>query len=209
MSTAGNKSAISFEIGTKAVLNSNRMPANVHVKSSMASKLRTMGQQAGLDGHFYPAFAQSTLDTALELAEMNTVKSRIRKRMRKSGGFTEAEIDIEVTKALEALDSVEDTVLTEDEKDYMFNRFVVIVEVFTPTRRRSDPPNLYPTVKALVDGLTDAGWWEDDDYSRMVQMSFRHGGLSNIKDTYKLILHIVEVDDHWVDTLLGGAEDGS
>lgn len=29
-------------------------------------------------------------------------------------------------------------------------------------RRRRDPHNLYPTVKALIDGMVDAGLWPDD-----------------------------------------------
>lgn len=36
------------------------------------------------------------------------------------------------------------------------------VTVYKPTRRRLDTPNLYPTVKALVDGMTEAGIWTDD-----------------------------------------------
>lgn len=31
-----------------------------------------------------------------------------------------------------------------------------------PNQRR-DPMNFYPTVKALIDGLTTAGFWPDDD----------------------------------------------
>jgi crossover junction endodeoxyribonuclease RusA len=30
------------------------------------------------------------------------------------------------------------------------------------TNRRRDPHNYYPTVKPIVDGLTDAGFWVDD-----------------------------------------------
>jgi crossover junction endodeoxyribonuclease RusA len=36
----------------------------------------------------------------------------------------------------------------------------VVLEV--PDRRRRDPHNYYPTIKALVDGLVDAGLWPDD-----------------------------------------------
>ena len=31
-----------------------------------------------------------------------------------------------------------------------------------PDRRRRDPHNYYPTIKAIVDGLVDAGLWPDD-----------------------------------------------
>lgn len=38
-------------------------------------------------------------------------------------------------------------------------------------RRRRDPMNYYPTLKAVVDGLVDAGCWPDDtpDYVRTVE----------------------------------------
>lgn len=35
--------------------------------------------------------------------------------------------------------------------------------------RQKDPSNLTPTSKAVVDGLTDAGWWADDDDSQVSQ----------------------------------------
>lgn len=39
-----------------------------------------------------------------------------------------------------------------------------IVHIVFPVRdrRRRDPHNYYPTVKAIVDGLVDAGVWPDD-----------------------------------------------
>jgi len=39
----------------------------------------------------------------------------------------------------------------------------VHMQLDVPDSRRRDPHNLYPTVKACVDGMTDAGCWEDDD----------------------------------------------
>lgn len=39
----------------------------------------------------------------------------------------------------------------------------VIVHIAPPTNRRMDPPNWYPTVKALIDGLTDMGMFSDDN----------------------------------------------
>lgn len=58
-----------------------------------------------------------------------------------------------------------------------FDKAEVEVVVYAPTRRRLDPPNLYPTVKHLIDGLTDAKLWEDDDWRHLVKMSFTYGGL--------------------------------
>lgn len=62
------------------------------------------------------------------------------------------------------------------DEDYVFNRFTVECYIYSPTRRSFDPPNLYPSIKALIDGLTDAQWWEDDNHEFMEWMRFRHGG---------------------------------
>lgn len=39
----------------------------------------------------------------------------------------------------------------------------LLVEVAYPHTRRADPANAYPTVKAILDGFTDAGVWADDN----------------------------------------------
>ena len=67
--------------------------------------------------------------------------------------------------------------------------------VYSPTRSRLDPPNLYPTVKAIIDGMTDAGIWIDDNHKVIKKMSFAYGGLSNKKGHYKLVLDVEEVKD--------------
>lgn len=41
-------------------------------------------------------------------------------------------------------------------------RCEVIVTLPVRDKRRRDPHNYYPTVKAIVDGLVDAGVWGDD-----------------------------------------------
>lgn len=43
------------------------------------------------------------------------------------------------------------------------------------TRVRTDPANTYPTVKACLDGMTDAGVWEDDDSTHVVGPDMRLG----------------------------------
>lgn len=69
----------------------------------------------------------------------------------------------------------------------------VVVTVFSPTKRRLDPPNLYPTVKALIDGYTEGGLWIDDNYKIIQRLSFEYGGLSGIKGKYKIAIDIEEV----------------
>jgi hypothetical protein len=43
------------------------------------------------------------------------------------------------------------------------------------SRRRIDPANFYPSFKAAVDGLVDAGVLEDDDHTRVVGPDMRIG----------------------------------
>ena len=49
---------------------------------------------------------------------------------------------------------------------------VIPILVLAPTRRRFDAPNLYPTVKPLIDGMTDAGVWSDDNNHVIKSMTF-------------------------------------
>lgn len=66
----------------------------------------------------------------------------------------------------------------------------VAVTVYAPTRRRLDPPNPYPTVKALIDGLTDANLWPDDNHEVIKMMSFQYGGMSGESGKFKIVLDI-------------------
>lgn len=65
-----------------------------------------------------------------------------------------------------------------------FTKFTVDVYVYAPSKRRIDPPNMYPTVKPLIDGMTDANIWEDDDHTHLTTMSFMYGGLSKLPDMF-------------------------
>lgn len=81
----------------------------------------------------------------------------------------------------------------ENNKLHSMEYYKVTTYVHPPTRRRIDPPNLSPTTKALIDGLTDSGLWIDDDFSHLLETSFKYGGLSNEKDFFKFILNIQEI----------------
>lgn len=52
------------------------------------------------------------------------------------------------------------------------NPCIVSILVLAPTRRRFDAPNLYPTIKPLIDGMTDAGVWSDDNNRVIKSMTF-------------------------------------
>lgn len=85
-----------------------------------------------------------------------------------------------------------------------FDKFLVTVTIKPPTRRKLDPPNYYPTVKPIIDGLTDAKWWKDDNFQHMLEVRFRYGGLAGLKkedgkndnDTFKVILDIEELTEY-------------
>lgn len=91
----------------------------------------------------------------------------------------------------------------------------VVVHVCPPTAQRCDPPNLYPTVKALIDGLTDASWWVDDDYKAIPVMEFRYGGKSGVRGAYRVVLTIAPVGGAGLaglamspkDAIMAGADD--
>ena len=67
-------------------------------------------------------------------------------------------------------------------KEYPCN---VTITIHPPTKRRMDAPNWYPTIKALIDGLTDGGLWADDNNEVIQSLTFKCGGLSG-SDTYKI-----------------------
>lgn len=73
----------------------------------------------------------------------------------------------------------------------------VHVCVFSPTRRRMDAPNWYPTVKALLDGFTDAGFWTDDNNDVIRETIFSYGGLSGT-EKYRMVIAVTDVDKDYV-----------
>ena len=50
-----------------------------------------------------------------------------------------------------------------------------------------------PTSKALLDGLTDAEFWTDDNYNIIKEVSFCHGGKSGT-EKYTIKLEITGID---------------
>lgn len=66
----------------------------------------------------------------------------------------------------------------------------VVAEYRPPDRRRRDVHNLYPSAKAAVDGLIDAGVLPDDSDRYLVGPDMRFGG---IEPGGQLLLHITEL----------------
>ena len=65
----------------------------------------------------------------------------------------------------------------------------VHVLVAYPTARKADPPNSSPTVKAIIDGLVDAGIFPDDN-SDHVSLGFDRDPEKSALGTYRLSLEI-------------------
>ncbi|WIC88848.1 RusA-like resolvase [Streptomyces phage OnionKnight] len=57
----------------------------------------------------------------------------------------------------------------------LFQRAHVLGVIHPGTHRRADPANLYPSFKAAVDGIVDAGLLEDDDHTRLLGPDMRLG----------------------------------
>lgn len=54
------------------------------------------------------------------------------------------------------------------------NRARILVTFIHPTNRRRDAHNLYPTAKAIVDGLVDAGTLPDDNDAHLVGIDVKN-----------------------------------
>ena len=57
----------------------------------------------------------------------------------------------------------------------LFQRAHILGVMHPATARRADPANWYPSFKACVDGLVDAGLLDDDDSTRLVGPDMRLG----------------------------------
>lgn len=57
----------------------------------------------------------------------------------------------------------------------VLHRAYILGVLHPGSRRRIDPANFYPSFKAAVDGLVDAGVLEDDDHTRVVGPDMRLG----------------------------------
>ena len=68
----------------------------------------------------------------------------------------------------------------------------VVAEIQYPGTGRADPANANPTVKALIDGLTDAGIWPDDDSKHLIGPDFRRKPGRAPKGMHRITLHITD-----------------
>lgn len=60
-----------------------------------------------------------------------------------------------------------------------------------PTMHRFDPPNAWPTIKPIIDGLVDAGVLQDDDSAHVPYTSFSRDPNKSPKDKYRITIYLV------------------
>ena len=73
----------------------------------------------------------------------------------------------------------------------------VTARIQYPTAGRADPGNASPTIKACLDGCTDAGVWEDDDHRHLVGPDYRRDTGRAPKHWHRVRLVIVEQEVEW------------
>lgn len=178
---------IAFVIDAKKILNSNSMPSSWFVKSSRASFLRALGSSSGVEAHEDKDAAQEVLQRNLDYNNIVNMKSQLAKKLKKQGlSKNEQEEELALFDSRNPLPPAVDFIP-------MFNVFEVEVIVQPPTARRIDPVNLYPTCKPLIDGLTDCGWWADDDFKHLKKISFSYGGVSEVKKHFTITFIVKEL----------------
>ena len=73
---------------------------------------------------------------------------------------------------------------------------LVVARVHSRARRWSDPNNANPTTKPLLDGLVDAGVFEDDDHTRVIGPHHLYGDPIHDLPTggHRVVFEIREVE---------------
>lgn len=169
-------------------MNSNSLPNNRFVRGKKARNLRELAQHIGKEEHKSKNSAAKVLENTRAKEDLKKIKSKEHKVMKKEG-WSKEEIDKELDKIEERFPIP----CFPDNHEYMYDFFDVMVTVFPPTRRKMDPANLYPTVKPLIDGLTDSGWWADDNFDHLRVICFKYGGVSGERGKYHIKIDITEV----------------
>lgn len=75
------------------------------------------------------------------------------------------------------------------------DRCRVTAAIGYPTASRADPSNAAPTVKAVLDGITDAGGWADDDSRHVLAVTYTRGPETRRRGMYRVVIEIEEVAD--------------
>lgn len=101
----------------------------------------------------------------------------------------------------EAKEKAWDEMGFEWEFPFIKKRALVVVNVFIPHEGIMDIHNVY--IKALLDGMSDAGMWADDEWAWVPLVLFRWAGVTQYEKREKryrrTVIDVYEVDGLWVD----------
>ena len=67
---------------------------------------------------------------------------------------------------------------------------LVVAHIGYPRAGKADPGNAAPTVKAILDGLTDAGVWPDDDSTHVIGPDYRRDPETHLRGVHRVRLVI-------------------
>ena len=75
------------------------------------------------------------------------------------------------------------------------DRVHVTATIGYPRTGRADPANAAPTVKALIDGIVDAGLIPDDDHTHLTGPDYRRGPTTGRPGIHTVTLTIVPIPE--------------
>lgn len=181
-----------FEVPLKETLASNRIEHFI-VAGKKVAALRQLAIDKGLEHHKKSNL--KSINDRLEALRVrqaaHTAKTKASKLLKKSSLSAEeqkAKLDEEFgeTTSYKAVDAIE--------VPFLYSKARVKVYIGGPTKREFDPPNFWPTIKAITDGLTDCAWWVDDNFNHVAEVSFAYGDRPETKGCYRFTLVIEEVE---------------
>lgn len=184
---------LTFDIPRKEILSSN-VQVHFRVKPKLVRQLRQAAVTAGLNFHSdnNVDLVKSRISALQDRTDWQTKKANVVKALRKKG-LTKKEIE-QHPDILAIGDKTSYTKVNAIENNFLYQKATIEVLIGNTVNRDFDPPNFWPTVKAITDGLTDCGWWEDDNFNYLTKVSFGCGEKSDIKGHYRLTLIVSEVN---------------
>lgn len=192
-------SATTDDTGTRTlvfdILRADTLSSNVgkfhFEKAKNVKALRKLAIEAGLSLHDESdrEAVVRRVEALQERQDWQTKRTAVSKRLAKKG-LTKKEIDNHED-MLAIKEKASYAAANAIEVPFLYEKARVRVLVGNTVNRDFDPPNLWPTVKALTDGLTDCAWWVDDNFTHLVEVSFAYGEKSPTKGHFRFTL-IVE-----------------
>lgn len=183
-----------FDIARPDTLSSNVSKFH-YEKAKNVRDLRKLAIEGGILLHEEAnrEAVQNRVRALQERTDWQTKKAAVSKKLAKKG-LTKKEIE-EHADILAIGDKTSYEAANAIEVPFLFDRARVRVLVGNTVNRDFDPPNLWPTVKALTDGLTDCAWWVDDNFKHLTEVSFGYGERSPEKGCYRFVLIVEPIVD--------------